>query len=134
MGLQMHFSGLIGAMQTKKDRKKEEGYDQQQNNRIAVPAIKGLLFWCTVFILLHGHGHHIANASLIQVAYCLMMALMFIMPPVIGCVNDKTRNNAGNLVCPGGFKKGTMAAIVENDKYPYHEAGSQRRYCKGEPV
>jgi hypothetical protein len=61
------------------------------------------------------------------------MGGVFPSPVLVGGERQQASDDPDNFVGFSGFEKRTMAAVVENDKYPYQECSSQNRERQGNP-
>ena len=85
-------------------------------------------------ILGHGHGMHIAQAALVQVAGTGMMGGMGAAPDVVGRHREDAQQATDPVADPFVRKKCAMAAIMLDQEQPKHEGRIGKAQHEGQSV
>jgi hypothetical protein len=122
------FSGGNTGSETMKYQEIEESPNSEHYKGISVDTVFKFNPGRCVFVLFQGKSPDTSIPYFIQVPGSGMMNRMFMPPFIIRSKCEYTRNCTPNVIGYGGFEKGTVSAVMENDKNSYHKTGRRHSY------
>ena len=115
------------------EQKHVQRRDDEQHEGIAHELIREPFPARRFQVLLHRHGPHVADASLVQVPGGAVVNAVLPAPVVVRCERQDAGDESDQRIGPVRLEERPVPAIVKEDEHPHQQRAGEHRQRKRQP-